>query len=47
MDKERLYRLQLAALAEVMPQAGRCLLGEFGDAERICTLENAEIEDTG
>lgn len=44
MDKERLYRLQLAALTEVMPQAGRCLLGEFGDAERICTLENAEIE---
>ena len=39
MDKERLYRLQLAALAEVMPRACRRLLDEFGSAERVCTLQ--------
>ena len=44
MDKERLYRLQLAVMADVMPRACRCLLGEYGDAERICMLENDETD---
>ena len=44
MDKDRLYRLQLANLTDVMPQAVRSLRGEYGSAERICTLDPIEIE---
>ncbi|MBP5609064.1 MAG: DNA-processing protein DprA [Lachnospiraceae bacterium] len=44
MDKERIYRLQLAVLAEVMPAAVRDLLAGFGTAERICRLGAPEIE---
>lgn len=44
MDKDRLYRLQLACLAEVMPQAVRSLRGEYGSAERICTLTPEETD---
>ena len=44
MDKDRLYRLQLACIAEVMPQAVRSLRREFGSADRICDLGADEID---
>ena len=44
MDKERMYRLQLAVLAEVMPAAVKGLLAVYGNAERVCSLSAGEIE---
>ena len=45
MDMEkRLYHLYLAELACAMPQSVRNLLNEYGSAERIWTLTEAEID---
>ncbi len=44
MDKNRLNRLQLACLADVMPAAVRDLRRKYSGAEEICTLDNAEID---
>ena len=45
--EKRSYQLYLAELAQVMPQAVRHLLNEFGSAERIWTLKDAEIDRIG
>ena len=45
--EKRSYQLYLAELAYVMPQAVRHLLDEFGSAERIWSLKDAEIDRIG
>ncbi|MBO6205775.1 MAG: DNA-processing protein DprA [Lachnospiraceae bacterium] len=42
--EKRLYHLYLAELACAMPQSVRNLLNEYGSAERIWTLTEAEID---
>ena len=47
MEYNILYQLYLAELAYQMPQTVRILLNEFGTAERIWELKDAEIDRIG